>query len=164
MLLVKVGVGTCKQLQMLDCCALLSPLKSAGWPLLMGMLDVLTGLVLEMAFFVVEIGFNEVLAFLLLVVTFLVLVDLTLVLGFFVDDTFLLLVVFFVDTATFPRCSKSRLPTPALDSAALDVTLPNPADGAVLPALVDVVFEKEATSVEAVVLLEGLEDGLMEVY
>lgn len=28
--LVKVGVGTCKQLQMLDCCALFNPLNRAG--------------------------------------------------------------------------------------------------------------------------------------
>jgi hypothetical protein len=74
--LVKVGVGTCKQLQISDCCALLSPLNCAGWPLLMGTLDVFTELVLEvdffkvklliifdvvlLIFFDVETGFNEV--------------------------------------------------------------------------------------------------------
>lgn len=152
----------------------------------MGTLDVLTELVLEVAFFDVGIGFDEVLAFLLVVTTFLVLVDLRLVLaffeldnfwllvafftigilavvlGFFVDVTFLMLVVFFVDTARFPRSSKSRLPIPALDSAALDVTLANPADGAVLPVLIDVMFEKKVPLVEAVVLVEGLELGSIE--
>lgn len=158
MLFVKVGVGTCKQLQMLDCCALLSPLKSAGWPLLMGTLDVLTELVLEVAF-------NEVLAFLLVVTAFLVLVDLLLVVLDFlvVNVTFLVLVVFLVDTAMFPRSFKSRLLIPALDSAAFDEMLANPADGAMLPVLVDVWFEKKVPLLEAVVLVEGPEVGDIEV-
>ncbi|KAG9966831.1 hypothetical protein KCU61_g567, partial [Aureobasidium melanogenum] len=84
------------------------------------------------------------------------------VLDFFVDVTFLLLVVFLVDTAMFPRSSNSRLPIPALDSAALDVTLANPADGAVLPVLVDVVFKNKVPLVEAVVSIEGLEVGCIE--
>lgn len=176
MLLVKVGVGTCKQLQILDCCALLSPLNSAGWPLLMGTLDVLTELVLEVAFFGVETGLDEVLTFLLLVVTFLALVDLRLVLtffeledfwvlvafftigillvvlGFFVDVVFLMLVVFLVDTTTFARSFKSRFLIPALD-----VILANPKDDAVAPVLVDVMFEKKVPLVEAVVLVDRLE-------
>jgi hypothetical protein len=86
-LLVKVGVGTCKQLQMLDCCALLSPLNCAGWPLLMGTLDILIELVLDVVFFEVvvlilfdvETGFDEVVAFLLLVTIVLRIVELGLV-------------------------------------------------------------------------------------
>lgn len=179
MLFVKVGVGTCKQLQILDCCALLSPLNSAGWPLLMGTLDVLTGLVLEVAFFDVETALDEVLTFLLLVVTFLVLVVVRLVLaffelddfwvlvafftigillvvlGFFVDVVFLVLVVL-MDTTAFARSFRSRLLNPALD-----VILANPEDDAVAPVLVDVMFEKKVPLAEAVVLVDMLE---VEVY
>lgn len=179
MLLVKVGVGTCKQLQMLDCCALLSPLNCAGWPLLMGTLGFLTEFVLEVAFFDVKTGFNDVLAFLLVVTTFLVLVVfrlvlaffeldnfwvlvafftigfLLVVLGFFVDVAFLMLVVFLVDTTIFLRSSKSRLLIPVLDEM-----LANPEDDVVA---IDVVFEKKVPLVEVVVLLEGPEVGCIEV-
>lgn len=124
----------------------------------MGTLDVLTELVLEVAF-------NEVLAFLLVVTAFLVLVDLLLVVLDFlvVNVTFLVLVVFLVDTAMFPRSFKSRLLIPALDSAAFDEMLANPADGAMLPVLVDVWFEKKVPLLEAVVLVEGPEVGDIEV-
>jgi hypothetical protein len=85
---------------MLDCCALLSPLNCAGWPLLMGTLDVLTELVLDVVFFdvvlliffdVVETGFDEVVTFLLLV---------TIVLGI-VELDLLVLVVFLRLVLTF---------------------------------------------------------------
>jgi hypothetical protein len=78
---------------MLDCCALLSPLNCVGCPLLMGTLDVLTELVLDVVFFDVvlliffdgETAFDEVVIFLLLVTIFLELVELGL----------LVLVIFF---------------------------------------------------------------------
>lgn len=193
MLFVKVGVGTCKQLQMLDCCALLSPLNCAGWRLLMETLDVLAGLVLEvvfldvalLVFFDVETGLDEVLAFLLLVTTtFLVLVDPRFVLAFFeLDDLWvlvafftigiLLLVVlgFFVDVVflmllvfLIDTTMFARSFKSRLLIPALDVRLANPEDDAVAPVLVDVVFEKKVPLVEAVVLVEAPEVGYIEVY
>jgi hypothetical protein len=84
---------------MLDCCALLSPSNCAGWPLLMGTLDVLIELVLDVVFFDVvlliffdvETGFDEVVIFLLLV---------TIVLGF-AEPGLVVLVVFLRLVLTF---------------------------------------------------------------
>ena len=110
--LVNVGVGTCKQLQMLDCCALLSPLNCAGWPLLTGTLDVLTEFALEvgffdvvlLVFFDVETGFKEDVVFLLLVTTFLGIVEtalFVLVVFFKMVMTFGVLVGFLLVEVTF---------------------------------------------------------------
>jgi hypothetical protein len=73
---------------MSDCCALLSPLNCAGWPLLTATLDALTEFVLEVDFFNVPLlVFIDVVLLIFFDVVLLIIFGVAVLLIFFVVDT-----------------------------------------------------------------------------